>query len=58
MMPVETTYEAPELRVLGSVYELTQTDVIRQDSQGRWCVFNKTFGEPDFWSQIPITTCS
>lgn len=41
-------YEAPELRVLGTLHELTLTS----------CLFGKTLGDPDFWSAIPIANCS
>lgn len=41
-------YEPPELRVLGTLHELTLS----------FCIFNKTIGEPDFWNQIPISNCS
>jgi hypothetical protein len=50
-------YEAPVVRVLGSVYELTQNH-IRRNSDGQWCIFNKTWGDPDYWSMIPIANCS
>jgi hypothetical protein len=43
------TYEPPELRVLGTLHELTLIDL---------CIFNKTIGSPDFWNQIPISNCS
>jgi len=42
-------YEAPELRVLGTLHELTLGD---------FCLLNKTFGSPDFWNKIPIANCS
>ena len=42
------TYEPPELRVLGTLHELTLG----------FCLFDKTFGNPDFWNKIPITNCS
>jgi hypothetical protein len=41
-------YEPPELRVLGTLHELTLG----------WCIFDKTYGDPDFWNEIPITNCS
>jgi hypothetical protein len=43
------SYEPPELRVLGTLHELTLSD---------FCFFNKTFGSPDFWNRIPIANCS
>jgi hypothetical protein len=44
-----TMYEPPELQVLGTLHELTLSD---------FCFFNKTLGDPDFWSKIPIANCS
>jgi hypothetical protein len=41
-------YEPPELRVLGTLHELTLD----------FCFLNKTFGSPDFWNKIPIANCS
>jgi hypothetical protein len=43
-------YEAPELKVLGTLHDLTLG--------GDWCFFNKTLGKPDYWNRIPITNCS
>ena len=43
-----STYEPPELRVLGTLHELTLG----------FCLFDKTIGKPDFWNKIPITDCS
>jgi hypothetical protein len=43
------SYEPPELRVLGTLHELTLGD---------FCFLNKTFGSPDFWNRIPIANCS
>jgi hypothetical protein len=42
-------YEAPTLRVLGTVQELTE-----------WCFWGKTLGDPDYALHIPvpITDCS
>lgn len=42
------SYEPPELRVLGTLHELTLG----------FCLFDKTLGSPDFWNRIPITNCS
>ena len=42
-------YESPDLRVLGTLHELTLSD---------WCFFGKSFGSPDFWNKIPISNCS
>ena len=42
-------YEPPELKVLGTLHELTLGD---------FCLFNKTLGSPDFWNRIPISNCS
>jgi hypothetical protein len=42
-------YEPPELRVLGTLHELTLGD---------WCFLTKTSGKPDFWNRIPIANCS
>jgi hypothetical protein len=50
-------YEPPTIRSVGSVYELTR-DHISQNSDGDWCFWNKTLGEPDYWSMIPIANCS
>ena len=44
----QPSYEAQELRVLGTFHELTLD----------WCFFNKTLGDPDFWNRIPISNCS
>jgi hypothetical protein len=47
-------YEAPALRTLGSVHELTEAG-------SRWgdkCFANKTIGPPDFIHWIPIANCS
>jgi hypothetical protein len=44
-----STYQAPELKVLGTLHELTLGD---------FCFLNKTFGSPDFWNKIPIANCS
>jgi hypothetical protein len=46
------SYEAPVLRTLGTVHELTQA--------GDKCFFNKTWGPPDYALHvpIPITNCS
>lgn len=41
-------YEPPELQVLGTLHQLTLSS----------CMFNKTLGDPDFWSAIPIANCS
>ena len=41
-------YEPPELRVLGTLHDLTLG----------FCLFDKTLGSPDFWNRIPITNCS
>ena len=46
----ERSYEAPELKVLGTLHELTLG--------GDWCFFNKTLGNPDYWNRIPIANCS
>lgn len=40
-------YEAPVLRVLGTVRGLTE-----------WCFFGKSIGSPDYFDRIPITNCS
>lgn len=50
-------YEPPAIQSIGSLYDLTK-DHIRQNGDGQWCVFNKTLGEPDYWSMIPIANCS
>jgi hypothetical protein len=50
-------YEPPTIRSVGSIYELTR-DHISQNSDGDWCFWNKTLGEPDYWSMIPIANCS
>ena len=42
------TYEPPELRVLGTLHELTLG----------FCLFDKSLGTPDFWNKIPISDCS
>lgn len=44
-----SAYEAPTLRVLGTVQELTE-----------WCFWGKTLGDPDYALHIPvpITDCS
>jgi hypothetical protein len=52
MMRGETerpSYEPPELRVLGTLHELTLSG---------FCFFDKQFGNPDFWNRIPISNCS
>jgi hypothetical protein len=43
-------YEPPTVVTVGTVSELTQS----------WCVpvFDKTIGPPDYFVNIPITTCS
>jgi hypothetical protein len=43
-------YEAPALRTLGTVHELTEA--------GDKCFLNKTIGPPDFVNWIPISNCS
>jgi hypothetical protein len=45
------SYEPPELRVMGTLHELTLGD---------WCFFEKTLGSPDYWLRIPapIANCS
>jgi hypothetical protein len=45
-----TPYQAPELRVLGTLHELTLGD--------DWCVLGKNLGSPDYWNRIPISNCS
>lgn len=52
------TYEPPQLRSVGSLYALTQGDIVRQNENGQWCIFDKRLGEPDYWSMIPIADCS
>jgi len=42
-----TSYEKPELQVLGTVQELTE-----------FCIFSKKFGDPDYFNFIPIAFCS
>jgi hypothetical protein len=42
-------YAPPELKVLGTLHDLTLGD---------FCFFNKTFGSPDFWNKIPVSNCS
>jgi hypothetical protein len=55
-MPREGTdrppYEPPELRVLGTLHDLTLG--------GDWCFFDKQLGQPDYWLRIPVpvTNCS
>ena len=51
------TYDAPTIRTVGSVFELTQSG-FHKNSNGQWCFFDKTLGEPDYWSMIPISNCS
>jgi hypothetical protein len=43
-------YEAPSLRVVGSLHELTLHEIP--------CLWNKTLGPPDYWTFIPIANCS
>lgn len=43
-------YEAPEIRVLGTLHELT----LRDD----FCFFGKSLGSPDYWNRIPVSNCS
>lgn len=54
----KASYESPMIRAVGSLYELTGDHIIRQNGNGQWCIFNKTLGEPDYWSMIPIANCS
>jgi hypothetical protein len=51
-------YEAPQLRTVGSLYDLTQGDIIRKNGNGQWCIFDKRLGSPDYWSMIPVADCS
>jgi hypothetical protein len=44
---VRDPYETPTLRVVGTVTSLTQ-----------WCIWDKTYGDPDYTLCIPITNCS
>jgi hypothetical protein len=43
-------YEAPEIRVLGALHELTLGD--------DFCFLGKSLGKPDYWNRIPISNCS
>ena len=43
-------YEPPELRVLGTLHELTLGD--------DFCFFGKSLGTPDYWNRIPVSNCS
>jgi hypothetical protein len=54
----QDTYDPPRLRTVGSLYDLTRDDIIRQDGSGQWCIFDKRLGSPDYWSMIPIANCS
>ena len=44
-----TSYEPPELRLLGTLHELTLND---------FCILGKSLGKPDFFNRIPISNCS
>ena len=46
--PDRPSYEPPELQVLGTLHELTLGD---------FCLFNKTFGSPDF-IRVPLPAAS
>lgn len=46
-------YEAPTLRIVGSLHELTLTG-----GHDIPCLWNKTLGPPDYWTFIPIANCS
>ena len=48
-----TQYEAPALRVVGSLHELTQAG--QHDIP---CFWTKTIGPPDYFTFIPIANCS
>jgi hypothetical protein len=56
----QNMYESPAVHVLGSVYDLTQGNVVRRNKQGKLCVWNKTWGHPDFvlGIPVPIANCS
>ena len=43
-----SSYEPPELRVLGTLHELTLGV----------CLLGKSLGQPDFWNKIPVSNCS
>ena len=43
-------YVAPEIRVLGTLEELTLS--------GDFCFFGKSLGSPDYWNRIPVSNCS
>ena len=45
-------YEAPTLRIVGSLHELTLS------GHDIPCLWNKTLGPPDYWTFIPIANCS
>ena len=48
-----TQYEAPALRAVGSLHELTQAG--QHDIP---CFWTKTIGPPDYFTFIPIANCS
>jgi hypothetical protein len=49
--PDAPAYEPPQLQVLGTLHELTQTK--------EWpCLWKKTIGPPDYVNWIPIANCS
>ena len=43
-----SSYEPPELRVLGTLHELTLG----------FCLFDNSLGKPDFSNKIPVSNCS
>lgn len=43
-------YEAPAVRELGTLHELTLGD--------DFCFLGKSLGKPDYFNRIPISNCS
>ena len=54
--PASAAYSPPRLTVIGTVADLTLThdDWITKC----WPYVNKTIGPPDFFTFIPVTSCS
>jgi hypothetical protein len=57
-MRPQLPYEPPVIRSVGSLYDLTRGDPVRTNSSGKFCIWNKTIGPPDYVQWIPVTNCS